>query len=257
MTLRRKIALVEPTSWPLLALFVGAALGVGAARGLHPAFTITVAAAVFVVFTRYAPLLVLRGAYRRLARLVRAEDRAAARVLLGELRACQTQPSALAGLALTEAAILATEERHAEARALLEPLDRRLFAPPSLAHFLNALAWTFAQTGRAHEAVELARESLATGRVAGLRSYQLGTLGTALVLDGKPDLALAPLEDALSQGGTARAQAIRAFYLGEALRALGRRDDAKKAYTRATEAGPATTYAERAKRELEALHPYR
>ena len=54
-------------------------------------------------------------------------------------------------------------------------------------------------------------------------------------------------------GGTPQAQAIRAYYLGEALRALGRAEDARAAYARSIDARPTSRWASRARAEMDKL----
>jgi tetratricopeptide (TPR) repeat protein len=260
MTLRQRVAFVHPTSWPLLLLFGGAAALFAIVFGWSVAFTAVIAMALFVVFTRFTPTILVRRAFRRLGRLVAAQEHDAARALLGELRELYAAyPKQLAHLRMMEAGLLSREGRNTEACSLLESLDRTHFAGVQLAHLLNSLAWSLTQTGRAHEAVPLARASLeASSDSAGeLRGYQLGTLGSALALDGQAAEAIMHLEEALIRKGTAWALSIRAFYLGEALRALGRHDEAAKAYARATEADPNGFFAACARDALQSFRPYR
>jgi tetratricopeptide (TPR) repeat protein len=264
--LKRRLALVQHRSWPLLGLFVALALGVSVLFGPPIPVTLVFAGVLFVVFTRYLPSLVLTRAHARLAKLVLEEDFRAAHAQLDELKdVYATMPKHLEWLRLGEGSILAREGRFKDACALLESLDRRLLGAASVPRLLNSLAWALAHVGRTSEAVTTARESLESTAEAldralvgeDLRAYQLGTLGTALVLDGQAAEAIAPLEQALARGGRPGAQAIRAFYLGEALRAAGKGPEARKAYARAVEAAPSTDYGKRASAQLETMGPYR
>jgi tetratricopeptide (TPR) repeat protein len=78
-----------------------------------------------------------------------------------------------------------------------------------------------------------------------------------LVLAGQYEDGILSLEQALARGGTARLQATRAYFLGEGMHALGRHDEAAKAYRRATEETPDGEYGRRAGTKLEGLHAYR
>jgi tetratricopeptide (TPR) repeat protein len=164
-----------------------------------------------------------------------------------------------------EATILSLEGRHAEAVPLLESIDVERTGMGWEAWRLNNLAWSLALSGRPDRGVETARASLdasakhgnGPATTADLRGCQLGTLGTALVLAGRPEEGIASLEQALARGGTARLQATRAFFLGEGMHALGRHDEAVKAYRRATEEAPEAEYGRRSRTKLESLHAYR
>jgi len=78
------------------------------------------------------------------------------------------------------------------------------------------------------------------------RASYVGTLGTALVLDGAAAEGVARLEESLALGGKPVSLAAHAFFLGEGMRALGRYDDAAKAYRRAMEEAPSTQFGQRA-----------
>ena len=92
--------------------------------------------------------------------------------------------------------------------------------------------------------------------VPDLRASQLGTLGAALTISGQPEEAVPLLEQALVRGGTQRDQSARAFFLGEALRALGRMDAAAAAYSRAVKEGD-VEFAQRAEAQRGTLTSYR
>jgi hypothetical protein len=90
-----------------------------------------------------------------------------------------------------------------------------------------------------------------------LRASQLGTLGTALVLSNQFQEGIPLLEQALARGGLPGAQAMRAFFLGEGLRALGDNAAAADAYRRAATEAPANDFGRRAQQALDGLRPYR
>jgi tetratricopeptide (TPR) repeat protein len=147
--------------------------------------------------------------------------------------------------------------------AILARVDREALPPAEAALLLNNLAWFEAHRGRCAKAVSLADEAVACAEAAQLSvlPYCLGTLGAARVLAGRPQSAVAVLERALALGeGDGYAQSIRAFYLGEALFALGRREQSAGAWGRAIAESPASSWAERARERLGALvlrAPYR
>jgi tetratricopeptide (TPR) repeat protein len=156
---------------------------------------------------------------------------------------------------------LARQERWTEALGQWRSLDRARLAPAQRVLLDNGVAWCLALTGATGEAVELARAAVAAEADADAKSraYLHGTLGAALVLDGRHAEALAPLERALAAGGPRWAQAVRGYYLGCALSALGRVDEARAAWQRAADVAPATRYGHRAREQLAkaAAHAYR
>jgi tetratricopeptide (TPR) repeat protein len=126
----------------------------------------------------------------------------------------------------------------------------------------NAFAWCEAHDGAAHEAVERAQRNIEAARTVypSIVPYCLGTLGAALVLAGRANDAVGPLQEALRAGRPARAQVIRAYYLGEAYRAGGRVDDAVAAYERCRREKPESKWARKAAervQELAQATPYR
>lgn len=160
---------------------------------------------------------------------------------------------------------LILEERWAEARDRLRGIDPEVFLQESgRVMLLNNLAFVTALAGDGAEGVSLARD--ADMRASVLASvhelapeyldFVRGTLGTALTRAGEHEEAidvLRPLVDAPAQPSVL---AIRAFHLGESLRALGDHAGAAAAYERAEEdaGGP---WAERAKDARLRLSPHR
>jgi len=155
------------------------------------------------------------------------------------------------------------EEDHARAAKVLEAIDPQTLPPDMVPLLINNLAWCRALLGDGDEAVALATKALEMAEQAKLPllPYCLGTLGAAQVLSGRPGDAVSTLERALALGkGDAYAQPIRLFFLGEALDALGRTDEAKQAWQRAIQENPKSPHAGRARERLgtlEVAKPYR
>jgi len=202
-------------------------------------------------------------AQRRIGRLNEAQDYEGARRLIEELRAVHpASPATTRMFQLVEGTQLSLESRHPAAVSVLSSIDAAQLRAASRPTYLNNLAWSLALSGNAADAVLRARESLAASEAAGKaaklpRANQIGTLGTALVLAGEADEGVTRLEEALLLGGKPAAQATRAFFLGEGMRALGRYDDAAKAYRRAVEEAPSSEFGQRAKVSLQGLAAYR
>jgi tetratricopeptide (TPR) repeat protein len=168
-------------------------------------------------------------------------------------------------LQFQDATLFSMQGQHAEAAALMQSLDRVRLGERYVPLLLNNLAWSLALSGKPELAVTRARESIEALEKAGnravtatdLRSHQLGTLGTALVLAGQAGEGVSILEQALARGGIPSDQATRAFFLGEGLRALGREDDAHSAYRRAWTEAPESTFGRKAHAAFEKRRPYR
>jgi hypothetical protein len=77
------------------------------------------------------------------------------------------------------------------------------------------------------------------------------------VATGDAAEGLSLLEQAWARGGKPRHQAGRSLFLGDAHAALGKHEDAVKAWKRAIELDGSSPYAERAKRQLESMSAYR
>jgi hypothetical protein len=266
MKLSVQVRIFRSTSWVLAgACFLPTvAMAVLLRFPLFPA--LVASTAVFVLTVQVVPGLIVRNAFRRLKRMILAEDLTGARALLAEfLIVYEGSQRALEQLRVTEAGLLSLEQRYAEACRLLESLDRRRVGAGVEPWIVNNLAWTMAHSGRVPEGLAMARASMEaddpkTDRLAvaeDLRAYKLGTLGSILVLAGEASEGVPLLEQALARGGRPSAQAARAFYLGEGLRALGRDDEAAKAYARAREASPKNAFAKRAEARVAEARPYR
>ena len=150
---------------------------------------------------------------------------------------------------------LNAEQRYAEAVAVLGEIDRDTLPANERPVHDNSVAWSCAHAGETARAVELARGAIEAGSDARMRPYVLGTLGAALVLDGQPAAALAPLREALSLGGPRWAQAVRHYYLGNALAALGKLDDARAEWNESVTIAPKSRWGRRAQERLDAGPP--
>jgi tetratricopeptide (TPR) repeat protein len=197
---------------------------------------------------------------------VEADAWSDARACLDELRELYlSASSAPAWLDAYETTLLIGEGRYPDALARLSSIDRARLDPSWHPWFLNNLAFTLAHTGDGARAVTVARESLdLTGAGAGqptdeLRRSQRATLGAALIVAGRPEEGMSLLEEVLAgdRGGRPRALAARWFFLGEALRAIGRQEDAVAAYRRSMDASPSAPHRRKARAALEAMNIYR
>ncbi|HEX8954402.1 MAG TPA: tetratricopeptide repeat protein [Polyangia bacterium] len=145
---------------------------------------------------------------------------------------------------------LAADEKWSEALESLRQMgDTAVGTNERVAHD-NLVAWCCAHAGETAPAVGLARANAEAPADARMRPYLLGTLGAALILDGQHAAALAPLRDALALGGPRWAQAVRRYYLGEALAALGRFDEARAEWHQAVTIAPRSRWGRRAQERL-------
>ncbi len=263
----------DRAEWSTRAVVVVAAGGAFSTIALLPGVSWLVWAALlpFVLLGTYrtartAERIVVARARRDLERAIdegRAED---ARAMLLDFRQAYAgaRPT-LTLLDVAEASILLVERRHVDAVRLLESVDRGALTGVQRAAVTNNLAWALVLLGEGERALGEARASLEEmesleGRSAAfddLRASQLGTLGAALVVAGKPEEAIAPLEQSIARGGTPKQQGQRAFHLGEALDALGRAEDAEREWERAERLAAGTELAERAAHRLRPRSAYR
>jgi tetratricopeptide (TPR) repeat protein len=191
------------------------------------------------------------GAHARFVDAFRRDDAIGARRVYDQLAAIGY--SRYPGYERSEAWVLMLEERWQDAYDFLSRAELPSGRTEARARELNERAWCLAQLGRATEAIPLANEALAAGDEH-LRPYARGTLGTALHLAGNHEEATRCLEKALAEPGPqARAQAARAYYLGEALQALGRTAEACVAYQRAIDEAAFSRYAQRAAERLRGM----
>jgi tetratricopeptide (TPR) repeat protein len=199
-------------------------------------------------------LYLVRDAHRKLQRAFATEDLPAIRRELAQLiDYFRDQPRMRELLRMGEASAYVADEKYAEARAIFESIDQGILGEDSLPTIQNNLAYCMAHLGEAERAIELARA--AVGRAEGQSPAQvanmLGTLGICQLLAGHADEAVPVLQKALGRGTQGQpvqrhAQAIRAYYLGEALAKLGRAAEANEAWERAVKEAPQTRYGRRA-----------
>jgi tetratricopeptide (TPR) repeat protein len=245
-TLRSRMRLARVLPW---VVAVGALLTLGILGASSVGLVCVVLGVPLLAYAphagRRAVQWIVQRDFVRLNRLLEAEQFDAALALARELREAYAGSNrATESIRVHEATILCALGNHREAVALFDSIDRRHFTTQQAAWMLNNLAWALARAGAGPRAVSIAHESIeALGKAPDaplsqedLRACQLGTLGAALVVAGNADEAVAPLEQALARGGSARQQAARAFYLGEALNALGQMAGAREAWRRAVAA---------------------
>jgi hypothetical protein len=267
MKLATKVNLFRSTSWALAAACFLPSVALAFVVGTLAVPAFFVSTIVLFAASAFVPQLLVRRAYAGFGRYLEAERTAEARAVLAELfdvfSGAQGQ---VERLHFMESTLLVIEERYADACHVVESIDRRRLGPGMEPWIDNQLAWAMALGGRASEAAPLARASLESTEPVperpmvvreDLRAYKLATLGTALVLSGDPAAGIPYLEQALARGGKPRAQAARAYYLGEGLRAIGRDDEASRAYARAAEIAPRSSFAKKALDRSGNLRPYR
>jgi tetratricopeptide (TPR) repeat protein len=257
MTVLQQFRYAQRLLW-VAALVAAVAIVVFAPRYWIVAPLILIAAG---LSRRHVGSLLIKVAYRQLARDEEAEQFADARRRIAELtEVYRGSRSALEHLRIREAGILSLESRYSDAAALLASIDLAALQHDGWrALVLNNLAWSLALSGEAGRATEVARQSMSASDRAGdrtvlladLRACQLGTLGTALVLSGSAAEGITHLEQALARGGTPRQQASRFFFLGEGLRDLGRTDEAMAAYRNAIAQTPQSEFGRKASARLE------
>lgn len=201
-----------------------------------------------------------RWAWREHARLVRSGAYGPAAALLRGLKDFSAgRPATLALIDLQLGVIDSLQGRYLEARAVYE----RLLEEPAMVGYRaiieNNLAWSLMHLGVTGRALQLAKTALAEGEARRVPYAGLfrGTYAVGLVLARRCDEALPLLQRVLSEspGDGAYAQAARAFYLGEALAALGRGAEAHAAYQRALREAPQSIWAAQALARLEGRSP--
>ena len=264
MTLRRHVALVRGSYWPVVLGLMTAVIVPGLAVGIEPRLVYVVAivaagalTAAWVPGTRLVLQRVARQHQARLDAALDEGDTDSVGRLLDEvddylgvfIRRSERQQLRVRGQKLSN------QERWSEALALVGSIDREKVPASERPTHDNALAWLAAHAGETARAVELARGAADASSDARTRPYLLGTLGTALVLDGQHAAALAPLREALALGGPRWAQAVRRQYRGEALAALGRLDEARAEWRQAVTIAPRSRWGRRAQARLEAGAP--
>jgi tetratricopeptide (TPR) repeat protein len=216
------------------------------------AFLAVVAA--WVVALARAKSALVRAANRRLSAAVHRGDTAAARVELSQIVSSAAEtPANRAAARIAEAKLHGLAGRHEHAARLLEAIDPAPLASLQRALLFDNLAYARALSGRAEDAVRAAEKARALCPAhadARTRGRILGTLGIARVRSGQHDEGVALLAEVLGAGGIARDEAVRAYFLGEGLRAMGRTMEAREAYARGARAAPASEWGKRAAERL-------
>ena len=126
-------------------------------------------------------------------------------------------------------------ERWADARDVLASIDRSMLPEMNRPGILNNLAYATAQAGDQERAIELVTTAQKEAEAMGADYPQeklpffRGTHGIALSLAGRHEEAVALLAPLLEIEKPARARSVRAYYLGQSFRALGRTAEAARA----------------------------
>jgi tetratricopeptide (TPR) repeat protein len=213
-------------------------------------------ALILMAITFVSAHFLLRPTARRCREAIRREDIPAARRELTELAPLAgLLPGVRRMVQSWEITVLLLEDRFVEALPKVQVLCEKRALPPVKQLRLNNLAWCLAHAGDGGKALEISQVVLRDTERLGITEllpYALGTLGTAYFLSGQPVQAVEYLERSLAIGaGDARAQATRAYYLGESLRALGKAEAARDAYQRACQELPEGKFADRARKRLD------
>jgi tetratricopeptide (TPR) repeat protein len=137
--------------------------------------------------------------------------------------------------------ILLLEERYQEALNELEALDAKKLGKKGAPVIQNQIAWCNTRLGDPARGIEISKAVLPQLECMGLdycSSAHL-VLGVANFLLNRPSEAVPHLEKAYTGSIDAPSRkATAAFYLGEALSALGKHEEARRAYQHAHEALP-------------------
>ena len=246
-------------SFALLALWGATTAVVAVCDG--PAITVAVVGFILAVTlpavgARWTLRRMLRKALARFNAAHAGDDRAAIDASVAEIRSL-LPGKVVAGTAAIVALTFVAEERWEEVLESLAHLEGVRLPEPQRVGCDNLRAWALVELGRAPEALPFAREAVdGARRIAdpALPAY-LDTLAVALIQTGDPSGALVALGEAAAHAG--RDEAALAFHRGEALRALGRGDEAIVEYRRAIDATGAKRWGKRARERLADAFPYR
>ena len=127
-------------------------------------------------------------------------------------------------------------ERWAEGRDVLASIDRSLLPLMNRPGVLNNLAYATAQAGDPGRAIALIADALKEAEAIGpdypqeKLPFLHATHAIALHLDDKHEEAIALLEPLVAIEKPVRTRSTRAYYLGQAYRALGRTSDAARMF---------------------------
>jgi tetratricopeptide (TPR) repeat protein len=175
-------------------------------------------------------------------------DHEAAKKFSAAMREAQTKFAELAGLDVDNSPaaremekvgqgerLLLTEE-WAAARDIYANIDRAELPEFNRPGVLNNFAYATAQAGDPEKGIALIEQAMAEAEALApdypkeKLTFMRGTHAIALSLAGRHEEAVALLETIIAIENPKRAQTIRAYYLGQSYRALGRHDDAKKMF---------------------------
>jgi tetratricopeptide (TPR) repeat protein len=154
------------------------------------------------------------------------------------------------------------EEDFIRAQDALDAVDRAYLPSDDFAVLDAARAWCEANLGTIDKAIYMARVAIGEARpdLIRARASALAVFGAIQVRAGNSHAALEPLQEAVRIADDPGHAALAAFYLGEALTAIGRPDEARVAWEGASRSSPATRHALLAGERLAALavmSPYR
>lgn len=149
--------------------------------------------------------------------------------------------------------ILLAEGRYQEALNALQLLDRKKLGRRGVPVIENQIAWCETQIGEPTKAIQIAQTVLPRLESIG-PAYSASAhlvLGAANLAGGDATQAVSHLEKAYATSTDSPARrATAAFYLGEALSAMGKTAEARSAYQRAHEALPNGKFGVRALERL-------
>lgn len=217
-----------------------------------------------VLLARLGTALTLRLLLRRaMGRLKAAADEGDAVATRAAADAVKTfVPPALQDFARAiDGLALEAEERWGDCLATTTAIDVSKVGPADKLVFDDRRARALVHVGRAEEGLAIANAVVDQARRSAdprLARY-VATLGVAQLHTGDPGSALASLDEGAAGAKSAFARERAAFHRGEALRALGRIEDARAAYERAIEVRSEGSWGRRARDRLSTLEaqPYR
>ena len=149
--------------------------------------------------------------------------------------------------------ILLLEEQYQEALEELQALDRRKLPRNATPVVENQIAWCQMNLGKPDKGMQIAQSVLPQLESMGLDYGSSGHLvvGTAYFLLGKHNEAVPHLEETYLNSAHLPGMGVTAaFYLGECFSALGKVEEARKAYRDAEFALPNSKFAARASERL-------
>lgn len=214
-----------------------------------------VAIVLAILGQQFAERKLFERAQRRLSEKLALADLDGATSLLKDLREYASgRPTMIGTIDLNIAHVASLQGNHARAARELE----RLLDAPHMVGWRtlieNNLAWEFLQLGMVDRGLPLAWKAIGDAEAARLpfAGACRGTYAIGLILAGRAEEGAPMLERVMSDYAAdgPMLQACRALHLGDGLRALGREDEAKRAYERAVREAPHSSWAAQAKAKL-------